>query len=1000
MHLSLVQRAAVVALGGFVACISAPVVRAQQVQTVFVISMENHNLVQPNPLSSPQQIKGNVAAPFINSLMTPGNANAVQTSFANNYQNAASGVHPSAPNYIWSQGGSNFGVFNDNDPFGSGGTAQSTSANLSNYLQTAGIAWKAYAEDIDLNLTNNTVLPSNQWTVPLQSFSGTLGSGTNAYNGSNQYNYDVNHVPQVYFTTTNGGNNSTPSNAFAHNYAPLQQLQTDLANNTVARYNWITPNLYNIAHNGLPSGFTYKGTHYTGDQAAIAQGDNFLSIIVPQIQASQAYQNNGVIIIWFDETEGGDTAAYTIPEIIISPLARGNAYSNSVLYTHSSDILTTEEIFGVGPCIGAACSATDLSDLFQPGAFGSGVTLSSISPSTGYQGSSVPVTLTGTNFTAGATVGVSGSGITASNVTVVSSTKITASLDIAGNAATGNHNVSVTTAAGTSGNVLFSVTAATSTPTLTSISPNSGVQGAAVNVTLTGTGFVSPLTVNSGTGISVSNVVVVSSTQATATLTIAASAATGARNVSVTTTAGTSGTTIFTVNAAAGGRPTVTSVAPSSGAPGTSVNVTLTGTNFVPATQVRLQGTGLTVSNVVVVSPTQITATYNISSSAAPGAYNTWVVNSGGSSVAQTFTVATAGSAPTLSSVTPNSGVQGTAVNVTLTGTNFTAGATVAAAGTGITVSNVTVASASQITATLNIAANASVGQHSISVTTAGGTSGNVSFSVTAAVSTPTLTSIAPNSGAQGAAVNVTLMGTGFVSPLTVNGGSGISASNVVVVSSTQATATLSIAASASVGQRSVSVTTAGGTSGSVSFGVTASVPSLTSITPNSGVQGAAVNVTLTGTGFVSPLTVNSGSGISVSNVVVVSSTQATATFSIAANATTGGSNVSVGTSGGTSNSVVFTVNGASNLPTLTSVSPSGGARGTSVNVTLTGTNFTSASQVRLQGGGLTQTNIVVVSPTQITATYNISPSVALGAHNTWVVTASGSSNILTFTVN
>ncbi len=210
MHLSLIQRAVIVALSGFVAWSTATTAQAQQIQTVFVISMENHNLTQPNPLSNPQQIKGNVAAPFLNSLMTVGNPNALQTSFATNYQNVAPGIHPSAPNYIWSQGGSNFGVLNDNDPFGSGGSAQTTSQNLSNYLQTAGITWKAYEEDTDINVTNNTVLPNNQWTVPLPSVSGTFASGTNAYNGSNQYNYDVNHDPMVYFIDTNGGNNTTP----------------------------------------------------------------------------------------------------------------------------------------------------------------------------------------------------------------------------------------------------------------------------------------------------------------------------------------------------------------------------------------------------------------------------------------------------------------------------------------------------------------------------------------------------------------------------------------------------------------------------------------------------------------------------------------------------------------------------------------------------------------------------------------------------------------------
>lgn len=139
MHLSRIQHAIIVALGSCVAWSTAATAQAQQIQTVFVVAIENHNLTQPNPLSTPQQIQGNVAAPFLNSLMTVANPNALHTSFARNYQNAASGVHPSAPNYIWSQGGSNFGVFNDNDPFGSGGSAQTTSQNLSNYLQTAGI---------------------------------------------------------------------------------------------------------------------------------------------------------------------------------------------------------------------------------------------------------------------------------------------------------------------------------------------------------------------------------------------------------------------------------------------------------------------------------------------------------------------------------------------------------------------------------------------------------------------------------------------------------------------------------------------------------------------------------------------------------------------------------------------------------------------------------------------------------------------------------------------
>jgi hypothetical protein len=127
-------------------------------------------------------------------------------------------------------------------------------------------------------------------------------------------------------------------------------------------------------HTPLTNGFTYNGVHYTGDAASIAQGDNYLSQVVPMIMASDAYKNNGLIVIWNDETEGGDDPSRTSMLIAISPLAKGNAYTNDVLYTHSSDLKSMEELFGVygpnGSFLGDAGSAgvNDFSDLFLPGA--------------------------------------------------------------------------------------------------------------------------------------------------------------------------------------------------------------------------------------------------------------------------------------------------------------------------------------------------------------------------------------------------------------------------------------------------------------------------------------------------------------------------------------------------------------------------------------------------------------------------------------------------------
>jgi len=89
--------------------------------------------------------------------------------------------------------------------------------------------------------------------------------------------------------------------------------------------------------------------------------------------------------------------------------------------------------------------------------------------------------------------------------------------------------------------------------------------------------------------------------------------------------------------------------------------------------------------------------------------------------------------APTLTTVSPNSGIQGQNVNITLTGTNFQSGATVAVSGTGVTVSDVNRVSSSSITATFTIGASALTGGRNVTVTTAGGTTSAQTFTVNAA---------------------------------------------------------------------------------------------------------------------------------------------------------------------------------------------------------------------------------------------------------------------------
>src|SRR5215467_4502751 len=161
-----------------------------RVTKVFVIAMENHNWTQPGTQTSPQQIFQNPAAPFLNGLVTGTSGISDQVAFANAYINAAVGNHPSEPNYIWAEAGTNFGVFNDDDPFHadcSPDTVQNTNQHLTAFLTTARKSWRSYQEDTDVD-TTNTPLPMSAWTVPLFSKSGNWAPGVNEYNYTTQFN--------------------------------------------------------------------------------------------------------------------------------------------------------------------------------------------------------------------------------------------------------------------------------------------------------------------------------------------------------------------------------------------------------------------------------------------------------------------------------------------------------------------------------------------------------------------------------------------------------------------------------------------------------------------------------------------------------------------------------------------------------------------------------------------------------------------------------------------
>ncbi len=352
-------------------------------------------------------------------------------------------------------------------------------------------------------------------------------------------------------------------------------------------------------------------------------------------------------------------------------------------------------------------------------------TLTSINPATGFRSTTIQVTLTGTNLTGASAVnvtggGILGTGITVSNVTVVNATTVTATFQIGPLAANGTRSVSVSTPGGTSNAVTFTI----ANPTVTGVSPNSGVRGTSVPVTITGTGLgLTPLVTVSGLGVSVSNVQVANDTTVTATFTISATAGTGARNVTVTNLSGTATlNSAFTVLA-----PAVTGISPNTGARGTAVPVTITGTNLGAATGVTVSGTGVTVTNFTKVNATTLTATFTVSATAGTGGRTVTVQTPGGNpALTNGFTV----TAPALAAISPGSKQRGGAgFSVTLSGSHLTGTTSLVVSGLGVTVSNVHVVNDSTVTATFTIASTAGPSTRHVHTVNAGGaTSKDVSF--------------------------------------------------------------------------------------------------------------------------------------------------------------------------------------------------------------------------------------------------------------------------------
>lgn len=279
-------------------------------RTVFVIVMENHSW---------DTIHASDSATYINETLLPMSAHAEKYT-------TPPGNHPSEPNYIWMEAGDAMGIANDDDP----DENHVSGDHLTAQLEKAGISWKAYAEDIAGT------------SCPLVS----------------QGLYGAKHTPQLFFDDVTDTNDESSMHCIDH-VRPYGELAADLASGSVARYNFITPNLCNDMHGELGFDCPFAISNL------VKRGDDWLAAEVPKILASKAYQDGGVLFVMWDEGDeslGSDASDGPIPFFVLSPKAKVG-YASTTPFTHSSYLRTVERIFGV-PYLRGAQGSNDLAEMF------------------------------------------------------------------------------------------------------------------------------------------------------------------------------------------------------------------------------------------------------------------------------------------------------------------------------------------------------------------------------------------------------------------------------------------------------------------------------------------------------------------------------------------------------------------------------------------------------------------------------------------------------------
>jgi hypothetical protein len=312
---------------------------------VFVLILENEDYTNSFGSGSP--------APYLATTL-PAMGALVQNYYGtghnslDNYVSMISGQSPNLLTQLDCQSYAEFtglGTATDGQAIGQGCIYPTSVGNLTDQLKAASLSWKGYMEDMG-NTPTREAATCGHPAVGAQ-------DGTQSATAADQY--ATRHDPFMYFHSI------IDDQAYCDSHVVnLSKLPADLASaGSTPNYVFITPSLCHDGHDSPCA---------DGEPGGLVSANTFLKQWVPQILGSPAFQQDGLLIITFDESSGlqSDASACCgegpgpntllpgltglgggkVGAVLISPFIKPGTVSTTS-YNHYSMLRSVQDIFGL-----------------------------------------------------------------------------------------------------------------------------------------------------------------------------------------------------------------------------------------------------------------------------------------------------------------------------------------------------------------------------------------------------------------------------------------------------------------------------------------------------------------------------------------------------------------------------------------------------------------------------------------------------------------------------